>query len=468
MNRKEPEPGEIRRERLLIAHMAAGGDGLARYDGLAVLIPGALPGEEVLAELRPAKGGWARGRLLEVLKPSPWRIEPDCPWAGRCGGCDLWAIEPSAAWPLKARAALGRLAEERRTPLRLAPAPKNRAYRTRVTFQVGPSATGERPVAVGFHPRRGHTVIGLGDCRLPAPELAALLPALNAWAATLPPGLRADFSFTLGLEPGEGLVGLLSPAIAEPPQLSAWRQASLGLKALAGRLTAAAARPVRLFLARPDRPPAAVEPGLGPGWVTVAAWPEWGLRLQAGPGAFSQVNPDVNRLLVRKVVEEAQGLLNGFAGRTAPLALDLYSGLGNFALPLAARGWSVTGVEAHPGAVNAARRNAQLAAHPGIKSSFRMLKGDAAKQIGLLLHQGYRPQLVVLDPPRAGARNLGPALAGLEPAMIQYISCHPAALARDLAVMASLGYALKSLTAFDMFPRTGHVEALAVLEPVHK
>ena len=186
--------------------------------------------------------------------------------------------------------------------------------------------------------------------------------------------------------------------------------------------------------------------------VTWLELPESGLRLQAGPGSFTQVNRAVNHQLVNEIISMAAGL-------ESARILDLYAGLGNFSLPLARAAARVTAVEESPYAVADAEENLRRS---GLKN-VEIIKGDAVKVAARLAKEGRRYDLVVLDPPRAGARGLASTLVRLEPRMIVYVSCHPAAMGRDLAEFASLGFYPEALTALDMFPQTAHLEVLARL-----
>ncbi len=436
--------------------LVAGGLGLVRHGGETVLVSGALPGERVLAELGEARRGVRRGRVSRVLTTSPWRREPDCPLAGRCGGCDfLWAA-PEAALGLKSRAALGDLAEGLGLPLELVESPRRERYRARATLHLDRRADGSP--GVGFYDQQ-RRLVEYYDCLLLAQELGRLVQALRIWAGRGPAAARNPMEISvMKAVAGAGLMAVFSPGSSPPPggrgrrgpapaplpgpgpawaglpELLAeqgWPEVGLFVRATAG------AAPRRLAPSGPDRLP-------------VAFWPEWNLTLLAAPGGFTQVNPGVNRLLVEKILELAGPLIPG-------RALDLYSGLGNIALPLLKAGLTVTAVEEAPAGVRAARENGRGLA------GLTVIGDRSESAVARLARQGRTFDLVVLDPPRAGARDLAPALAVLRPKLIVYVACHPAVLGRDLPALASLGYRPRRLMALDMFPRTSHVEALVAL-----
>ncbi|MDR3038987.1 MAG: hypothetical protein LBV21_06855 [Candidatus Adiutrix sp.] len=444
---------------LEVEKLAPGGWGLARpAGGGTVLLPGFLPGEKVRVEPVGPSGGARRVRVLELLAASPDRAEPDCPLAGRCGGCGFLHVRPAAALALKARAALGDLADRAGLALELIPSPQPERYRARATFHLGRGAEGRW--SPGFYDDRRHLVV-VGDCRLLAPALTALLPPLADWAGRLPPEAGAELEIGLAAEsPGPGRQIVISPPsppprpfgrrggpAGRPPALPPALEPFLaGLAAEFERLDPAAA-----LFARPFRGAAPRRLGpAGPDRLVAATWPRWNLALTAEPGGFTQVNPGLNRLMVEKILALAAPLAPG-------RALDLYSGLGNIAVPLLHSGFAVTAVEEAPESAAAARRNGR--GRPG----FTVVRGRSLEVTAELARRGQNFDLVVLDPPRAGARGLAPLVAALKPKLILYLACHPAVLDRDLPAFTSLGRPLKALIALDMFPRTSRLEALAAL-----
>lgn len=477
---------------LLVEKMAPGGLGLARLGGEVILLADALPGETVLAELSERRRGVRRGRVLSVLKTSDLRTPADCPLAGRCGGCDFLHVRPEAALELKGRAALGQLAEAAGLELDLVESPLRERYRSRATLHLGPNGQGR--LTVGFRAPGGSSPAGGGlvefeDCRLLAPELLELVRPLKQWASNLSPETPPwDVSLMKGAT-GSGRLICFSPppGPAGPGGLEAspkrrggsrWtdRRRKCSSKAgvspgfsddgiAADFFTALDRLPrflenndlgqVSVFArSKPGAPPRKIS-SAGPDRLAAVFWPQWDLTLSAAPGGFTQVNPGVNQLMVEKILGLAEGLKGG--GGPPPRALDLYSGLGNIALPLLKFGFAVTAVEQAPESGAAARDNAR-----GL-SGFSFIGGRSEEAAADLARQGRSFDLIILDPPRSGAPGLAPPLAALKPQMIVYLACHPAVLPRDLPALASLGFKLLSLSALDMFPRTSHLETLAVL-----
>lgn len=473
-------------QELTIEKLLKGGQGLARLNGEVILLPGALPAETIEAEILGKAEGVRRGRIISVITPSPLRREPDCPLAGRCGGCDFLHVTPGAALSLKTGASLGRLADSFGLKPELIQSPRQERYRNRATLHLGLDDAG-RP-RLGFFDA-GRAILEISECRLLSPQLEALLPPLREWAARhlqFIPGPGGEIEVSLMKD----ALGPQTAVIFCPPPPAPWRrEASLkkrggALKpgpaetqgeaparrlkkaspgALSGPFMAALSDLPAVFeghklkdtlvLARTERAaaPRRVSSG-GLGLLTAAFWPQWDLALKVKPGGFTQVNPEVNLLMVSSILKEAEGLSPG-----PKTALDLYAGLGNISIPLAKTGFQVTAVEQAAEGIDAARINAL-----GL-GNLTLIRGRSEKEAAALASRGRQFKLAVLDPPRSGARDMAPCLAALGAELIIYVACHPAALERDIPAFISLGYGLAKLKAFDMFPRTSHLEALAVL-----
>lgn len=424
---------------LSIEDLAAGGRGLARApDGRVVFVIGALAGERVRARVEVVRRGYLEARCLEVLEPSPRRVEPACPLYGRCGGCDLMHLDYSAQVQAKAawlEAALGRLAAM--PAVELQPSPRPWGYRNRLKLQVDHGR-------LGFFAARSRRLVPVEQCPVAAPSLQRVLPALARALA----GAGGEPPRWLELLGGEGedgpVLGCLGFAGRPRParrEIDQWRRLCREA-GLAG---------VRLALGR-RLEPWELSPAAG-----VVYYEDNGLVLRAFPGLFCQVNFAANRRLVDLVLE-----MSGEAGEDAQ-ALDLYGGSGNLGLALAARGWRVLSVERSG---EACRAGGHLAEVNRLAGRWQWLDQEAEAALQGLAGQGRRFGLVVLDPPRAGAKGLMPVVAALGPRRVVYVSCHPAALARDAGELMAAGYHPRRLALVDMFPHTGHSEAVLLLERV--
>lgn len=394
-----------------IERLVYGGDGLARRDGKTVFVPQTLPGERVRIEIVERHESYDRGRLVALEVPSPRRIAPACEYFGRCGGCQ-WQHAPA---DYQAELKLEILRETlRRTgglewsaPVALHAGPAW-AYRNRARLRV--SGAPEVP-RLAYFARDSHTLVPLNHCPIAAPAVENAIAALAALPPP-PPGVReieimadaAGAKLCLNLEAEKA--GTLVRAYASE----------------AGEMAGAAGEGIEYAAGGRDY------------WV--------------GRGAFFQANRFLLEELIAAVTAPAAA-----AGR----AVDLFSGVGLFALPLAERFANVSAVENHPAAVASLRRNAaglaQLRVHDLAAEEFM------ARWSGPL-------DLLVADPPRAGlGRKLVAAIAAARPRELRYLSCDPATLARDLKqLLAAAPYRLDALHLFDLFPQTFHIETLAVLQ----
>ncbi|MBU1275077.1 MAG: TRAM domain-containing protein [Proteobacteria bacterium] len=427
-------PAQLGQEiELTIEDLAAGGDGLAREaSGRVVFVPGALPGEKVRVRLTQAKRDFARAELLGIAEPSPQRVEPTCPLFGQCGGCQLQhldypaQVEAKAAWVQRALSRLGEL-----PPLVKVASPQVWGWRHRVRLTLGQEG-------LGFLAEGSRQVVPVGECPVAASEVNRLLPGLVQGLAKMDTS-RIAYLEILGGE-GRSLVTLgLDP---KRPLSNRWRGE---LRRLCRQAGASATRLEQGGLVEPwER-----QPELG-----VDYWQEDGLTLSAYPGEFVQANFGANRELIRLVRTAA-------ASAPAGAVLELYAGGGNFTLPLAKDGRVVLAVEGDPESHASAKAQAQ---REGLAGRVELRQAEVIGAAAELAAQGRGFALALLDPPRTGAKEVMPSLASLAPKRIVYVSCHPAALARDTATLLEKGYHMHSLAVVDMFPHTGHTEAVLVLD----
>ncbi len=432
--------------------MLPGGLGLPRPGCEAVMPPGGLPGEGRPADrLAPTRGvRWGQAR--KIIKASPLRIPSDCPWSEDCGGCDFLEVDPRQALELKAGAALGDLSANWGLKPALIQSPLAARYRYRAVLHLDRLPDGS--FSAGFYDKRRRLIV-FDSCLLLSAGLEALTGPIRLWAAGLgPEASGAEIEISQAVD-GAGRQILFLP---RPGGLTR-RGVRSKPPGLAGPFLKKVEELPQILLSEGiiDTSVFVIDRGTfrrispqGPDRLTVSHWPQWNLALKAAPGGFSQVNPPVNHLMVEKILELSAPLAPG-------RALDLYSGLGNIALPLAKNGFWVSAVEESPQSVKAARENAR-----GL-SGFEIIADSTEKAVRELAARGAGFDLVVLDPPRAGARDLAPAINRLAPLLIIYVACHPAVLSRDLPAFVSLGYSPRQLWAFDMFPRTSHLETVVAL-----
>ncbi len=401
----------ISRLELTIEKVVLGGDGLARWRDLPIFVPRAAPGDVVTARITERRPSYARAEIEQVISAGPLRREAPCPFYARCGGCQLQHIEDEAQLGLKAAAALETLrrlggidpAQLKRCRVGEPVAGRRWGYRVRAQVHVEQGEDGA--TGVGFRRRRSHDLIRVDRCPVLAPALEARLPELPR---LLDEAARA----------GQSRPGRLSLAT------DGLEEDSLVVSA----------------------PPLGVLPG---GELEIELL---GRRLTFDARCFFQAHGGLLEALARSAV-------GAFEGETA---VDLYAGVGFFTLGLADRYRSVTAVEGESMAARYARNNLRL---NGLRHC-QVERGAIESWVdGRTGGEGLRPGLdrVLVDPPRVGLSwNVRRALLRAAPARLTCVSCDPATLARDLGELTR-DFDLESITFFDIFPQTAHLETVVQL-----
>ncbi len=432
------------------------GRGVARSEGKVVFVPGALPGERVRIEIIGRKPRFDRARLIEVLRSSPLRAQPLCRHfglhAGACGGCSMQHVEPRAQVAIKQRVledALWHLARLRPdTVLRpIEGAPWGYRHRARLAVRY---VRKKECVLVGFHERGSSFVADMRECHvLPAGVSRLLLPLRELVGAL---SLRERLP---QIEVAVGQVGaaeriVLVLRILQP--LTAQDRARI--EAFAD------GHDVSIWL-QPGGPHTAAPMDATQDDELNLALPEFGLSLPFRPTDFTQVNHRINEVLVRAAVR----LLDPQPGEGA---VDFFCGLGNFTLALARRCDAVLGIEGNDELL---ARAAGAASRHGLDGRVRFASHDLFEWTQADWDRAVTAfgavDRVLIDPPREGALAVVKALAaaGEAPRRIVYVSCNPATLARDCAVLAHEGgWTLAAAGVVNMFPHTSHVESIAMLE----
>jgi 23S rRNA (uracil1939-C5)-methyltransferase len=419
------------------------GRGVARLDGKTVFVEGALIGERVSIDIVGRKRNYDLARVSELHVASPARVPPPCAYFGVCGGCSLQHLDPGAQVAVKQRVledALWHIGRVRAAEL-LAPIHGvTWGYRQRARFSVRDVAK-KGGILVGFHERRSSYVADMASCLVVPPRISALLPELRVLIARLSIRNRLpQIELAIGEDdrgPVDALVlRILAPlGDADRQELSAF----------------AAARGVQLYL-QPDGP-ASVELLDRPGRRLAYALPDFGVTFEFGPTDFTQVNGGLNRVLVRR----ALGLLE--PGPDESVA-DFFCGLGNFTLPIARRGATVVGIDGGRAIIERAAANAL---RNGLERRVRFAVANLFAATEESIAGLGRLDKALLDPPREGAIELVKALPEEHLARIVYVSCNPATLARDAAVLVQQrGYTLRAAGVANMFPHTAHVESIAL------
>ncbi|KJH81038.1 23S rRNA (uracil(1939)-C(5))-methyltransferase RlmD [Stutzerimonas stutzeri] len=424
-----------KKQRLSVQRLANDGRGIAFVDGRTWFVEGALPGEDVEARVLTARSQIVEARSERVLTASTQRrIEP-CAHARVCGGCTLQHLPASEQLALKQRSLaeqLSRLAgiepQEWAAPL----SGPEFCYRRRARLAVRWDNKARR-LDVGFRASASQDIVAIHECPVLVQALQTLLPALLAVLHALDKP-QAIGHVELFSGTAEAVLVRHTVALAE---------------ADLQRLTAFAhEQSVQLWLQGEGAP----QP-LDTAYALGYRLPAWDLELAWRPGDFVQVNAPVNEAMVAQALE-------WLAPEAGERVLDLFCGLGNFALPLARAGAQVVAVEGGEEMVERARTNA---AHNGL-NGMHFYQADLSKPLveAQWAEGGFAG--VLLDPPRDGALEMVRQMTTLGARRVVYVSCNPATLARDAAELIGQGYRLKRAGVLDMFPQTAHVEAMALFE----
>ncbi len=423
-----------------IDSMGHDGRGVARIEGKATFIHGALPGESVLFRYTKRRRSHDEGQTVAVVSASPDRVVPRCVHYGVCGGCSLQHISPEAQ--IAAKQAI--LLENLRTigkvqPAAVLPPIVNDfpwGYRRKARLGVK-EVVRKGKVLVGFRERGSSFVADLSQCHVLHPRVGELLPALSALIGSLSISQRLpQIEMAMDDEQCVLILRILEPLSTQDEH----------------RLSAFQAEHDIVFYLQPGGPDS-VTP-LGADVDLQNRLPAYSISLHFEPSDFTQVNSDINR----KMVERAMTLLDP---QRNDRVLDLFCGIGNFTLPIARNCAQVVGVEADPGLVARARGNAE---RNGLVNSL-FYTADLYAELTSEPWMQQRFDKALLDPPRSGALSALALLPKLGIRHIVYVSCSPGTLARDAGELVDKhGYRLSRAGVMDMFPHTAHVESIALFE----
>jgi len=415
-----------------------------------ILLRGGLPGDSVEVQIESNKPSLALGRVLRVVEPSPHRAPSACSYVEQCGGCPLLPLDSKPELDVKlsivdqALVRTGKLTTaELASRGELQSAGERLGYRTRMRFQ-------QRAGQIGFFGRESHLLVDVEKCQVASPELGELLREVRAELQLFPELMRDVEGVELAVFPE-------NPREPEAPRERSslvfyWAQQVKAAGTERERFSAlarlGAVRTLTKDELRTARPF---------GKSAQRYWILPDLYIRVAPGSFSQVNPGVNRLLIRTVLASA-------AEVDARTFLDLYGGAGNFTLPLLRQGLRGTLVEFNGASVEWAR----VAADEQGLSGAQFFVGDVAAWVRAQGRQNKGADLVVLDPPRAGAKDALVDAYRLADKRLLLVGCDPTAFARDLRQLLDLGGTLRSIVPLDMFPGTHHIELIALIDKPHR
>jgi 23S rRNA (uracil1939-C5)-methyltransferase len=444
----KPNSGQLLKIR--IRTLGVHGEGVGDWQGYTLFVDGALPGEEVEVRVVLAKKNYGVGVLTKILTPSPDRISPICPLADRCGGCQVMPLDYSAQLAQKRQRVvdaferIGKLTDVEVLPC--VPSPDPLHYRNKIQAPIQPDGQGIR---IGFYARNSHELVDVDTCYIHCElgqkiyeEAVSLLKesGLPAYDRNTGKGELRHLIVKTAVQTGQALVVIVTRG------------------KVAGRL-----KEIALELRRRCPEVRGVIQNSNPGSHNVVLGNAYelldgslhmeeeilGLRFRVSPASFFQVNPLQAHKLYGQVIEWAE--LTG-----TETVLDAYCGVGTMTLLLARGAKKVLGVECVPQAIHDARENAAL---NGI-ANIEFVCAEAEEWI----RDCQEVDAVILNPPRKGCHpSLIHELGNRKPDRVVYVSCDPATLARDLALLRELGYRIDKAQPFDMFPQTAHVETVVKL-----
>ena len=419
------------------------GRGIAHADGKVIFIEGALTGERVTYSSYRKKNNYEQAQVGQILKQTFMRVQPKCASFGVCGGCSMQHLEARAQVAVKQRVLednlerIGKVKAETMLPPIYG---QTWGYRQRARLSVR-HVLKKGKTLVGFREKNGKYVADMQHCEILPPKIAKLLPLLGELNESF---TARDILPQIELAVGDHvdvlvlrILQALSPSdeaairqFADTHQVQFWLQTK-------GPETIVPFYPL-------DAPP------------LTYSLPEFGITMPFAPAEFTQVNSDMNRLMVSR----AMRLL---APQPGERIADFFCGLGNFTLPIARSGAQVLGIEGSDALVKRAEQNAVYNGLSG-NTEFKAMNLFEMTKAGLAAMGHFDKWLV--DPPRDGAVELMRSIsAETSPRRIVYVSCSPSTLARDAEVLVhEKGYTLKAAGVMNMFPHTSHVESIAVFE----
>lgn len=429
------------------------GAGVGRIDNLVIFIPGALPGEQIEAEIIEVRKNFGRGKLLSVLESSRSRITPPCPVYESCGGCQLQHLNYQAQLNHKkervenALARIGNIEDISVNPVLEMEDPWR--YRNKAQFHA---AQIKGKLKLGYYRSGSRELISIEDCLLLPAHFTSLIKMLEtelnkqgiaAYSPKTKTGVLKHVIVKQSETTGEMMVILITRLSLFPQGKSLAKKIMTENPCIKSVVHNINPNPKEILgkdfhqLAGSDR----IKEKLG------------ALEFLISPPAFFQVNTKQATHLCEKVVEYAN-----LSGKET--AFDLYCGTGTLSLWLAKDAKKVYGMETNPGAIEDVKANASLNKIGNVE----FIAGQVEKTLPELLAKNIKPDLIVLDPPRQGvAISVLEEIAKVAPPSLIYVSCDPGTLARDLGILKDFGYKTLKIQPVDMFPQTGHVECCVLL-----
>lgn len=439
--------------KLNISGITAEGSGVGHYDGIAVFVPNTAVGDEIECHIIKTKKNYAVGKIQSILKASKDRIIPDCEVFSRCGGCVFRHINYSAECEMKKQRvadAMHRIGHLDAEPDSIIKSGSTSRYRNKAQYPV---RTENGKINIGFFAPNSHRVIDCDDCMLQPKEFSRIIAAFRKWIdknnitvynEENHKGLLRHIYLRKAFKTNQIMVCAVINGHNLPKQDSLIISLIKECDNIASIVVNENTNDSNVIL----------------GTKCKTIWGEnyiedilCGIKVRISPLSFYQVNREQAENLYNKAAEFASVSEND-------TLIDLYCGAGTIGLSMADKVKKLIGVEIVPEAVEDAKINARI---NGITNA-EFICGDAPKAAEILQERGIKPDVIIIDPPRKGcAPELLDTIAKMNPDRLVYVSCDPATLARDCAVLQEKNYIIKKITAADMFPGTAHVETVALL-----
>ena len=440
--------------KLNIDSLTSEGSGIGRYDGFAVFVRGVVPGDEITAHIIKCSKNYAIAIVKDIIKPSKYRIESDCPVSDRCGGCSFRNVSYDEELKYKrtrVNDALQRIGKLDIEVEEIIGADCTQNYRNKAQYPVS-ICDGE--LFAGFYAYKSHRIICCDDCKLQPIEFKAGLDAFRLWAEKADitsydentgKGLLRHIYFRKGFATGD----IMACAVINSGKLpqsellvSLLREKVVGLKSVVININREKSN---VILGKESKTL------WGDDYISDELL---GKKFVISPNSFYQVNHAQCEKLYSKARDYAN--LGG-----DEVLLDLYCGVGTIGLTMADSVKQLVGIEIIPQAIENAKINAKL----NNIDNAKFICADAPKGAEILKSEGIKPDVIILDPPRKGCdASLFDTVCQMNPKRIVYVSCDSSTLARDLKILEEKGYKTKKVSAVDMFPRTPHIEAVCLLE----
>ena len=427
--------------KVTIESLAHDGRGVTHVDGKVVFIDEALPGEELEFIYTDSRKDYAEGKVDTLLTRAPERVDAECPHFGRCGGCSFQHVSDAAQISLKQgllvdqfqridKVAIPEIWEPLKGP--------HWGYRRKARMGVKYVAKKGR-VLVGFRERRNQFLAEIESCKVMHPIVGEKLMDLSAMIGQLSIKDKIpQIEVAIGDEDCVLAFRVLEPATDEDKEI---------MRAFGHQHN--------ISMCLQSKGPDTIIPiGGEPEIIPTYSLPEQGITFRFKPAMFTQVNYEINRQMVTRVMQEMDF-------NEQDRVLDLFCGLGNFTLPIATKAGHVVGIEGDQPLVNHAKENALF----NNLSNVEFYAADLSKDVSDQAWARQKYNKVMLDPSRAGASEVLHNLKKWNPELVMYVSCNPSTLARDAGILVNeLGYTLVKAGVMDMFPQTGHVESIALFK----